>query len=442
MKRSDVLKQKRASKIEEQGALLETRKAEKREKFTEEETTKFNTLDEEIRSLDAEIKQAETEEAAEKRAAEQAGAGESQKGKKDGGEEAEKRSIYQRVSIAKALRTATSGIPLTGAEAEMNAIAVEENRTAGVETPDNAKVSIPMSFLRATAQTVSEDAGAYGGALVVDQAPRVQMGFSPASILEKLGATIWTGLTGGAIPLPVINDTSFEWLTETGAITPQKQEIEGPTLSPKRLAGAVELSNRLLLQSSINVENTIRQKLLAGLNNALASVAVNGGGSNQPTGVLANVNVGQGTGTAAQVPTKALVSELIKLVEEANSTGKSLAFLGSPAMKYLLGITSLDSGSGRFLMEKSDELIGSRFFSSTHVPQLNDGVDDNEVLIYGDWSELFVGQWGSISILTDPYSKSLNNSVRLVLNSHADVAIAQPGAFAVNKFFNAVPAGS
>ena len=68
MKRSDVLKQERASKIEEQGALLETRKM-KKETFTEAETSKFNTLDEEIRSLDGKNRASPEEEAAEARAA-------------------------------------------------------------------------------------------------------------------------------------------------------------------------------------------------------------------------------------------------------------------------------------------------------------------------------------------------------------------------------------
>ena len=104
-------------------------------------------------------------------------------------------------------------------------------------------------------------------------------------------------------------------------------------------------------------------------------------------------------------------------------------------MNYLLETTPIDAGSGLFLKDKLNELLGYKFTASTHVPQLNDGVTDNEVLIFGDWSQMFVGQWGSISILTDPYSASLNNSVRLVLNGHADVQVAQKGAFAFNKFF-------
>ena len=438
MKKSDQLKQERASKLEEINALIQTRKSEKRD-FSEEETTKFDTLEGEIEALDGKIERELKIEATEKRAAEM-GEGESQKPKteaREGGEEKEKRALSQRASVTKAIRMATRGKALDGAEKEMNDLAIEESRSAGVDIPDNSMVNIPMSFLRASAQTVSEDSGNYGGELVQNYAPRVQMPFSPAGVMDRLGATRWTGLTGGDIPLPVMQDYDFAWLAETAAITVQKKTITGPTLSPNRLGAAVEISNRLLIQSSVDVEANIRQLLARGYERAIDAAAINGSGSsNQPEGILNNSSVPTGASSDADIPTKALVAELVSLVETANATEEKLGFLGAPGLKYLLEITKLDAGSGRFLMEKMNELLGYKFVSSTLVPTLS----GNFPLIYGDWSKLFIGEWGSLSVLSDPYSGALSNTVRLVLNGHADVAIAQPGAFAVNKYFNATDA--
>jgi HK97 family phage major capsid protein len=436
MKKSDALKQERASKIEAQGNLIKTTETEKRS-FTETETTEFNKLDDEIRALDTQIEQAEKIEAAQKRAAEMAAPGAGISGtnldKREGGEQKEKRAIQQRASIMKAIRTGTAGGKLEGAEKEMNDIALEENRNAGVDTPDKAVVSIPLSFLRATAQTVSEDSGDYGGALVVDQAPRVQMPFAPGDILASLGAQRLTGLTGGDVPLPVGSNYNFAWLTETGAITPQKQKFEGPKLSPKRLGAAVQISNRLLMQSSIAVENWIRQLLLAGYNRTINAAAINGSGqSNQPLGVLNNTDVLLSEVVAQSVPTKAMITELPKLIHSENATENSLAYLLNHGLSALLQNTKVDAGSGRFLMEAPNSLNGSRALVTNHVPDLS----DNHVLIYADWSQLFIGEWGSLSVLSDPYSASLSNSVQLVVNGHADVAIAQPKAFAVNKFLS------
>jgi hypothetical protein len=45
-----------------------------------------------------------------------------------------------------------------------------------------------------------------------------------------------------------------------------------------------------------------------------------------------------------------------------------------------------------------------------------------------------IGQWGSINVTVNPYSADLADSVRLVLNTHADMQIANPKAFAKNAF--------
>lgn len=431
MKKSDALKQERASKIEAQGNLIKKTETEKRS-FTETETTEFNKLDDEIRELDTQIEQAEKIEAAQKRAAALAAPSAGIAGT-GSAEEKEKRAVKERVSIMKAIRMGASGRNLEGAEKEMNEIAIEENRNAGVDTPDSAVVNIPMSFLRATAQTVSQDSGEYGGQLVHDNAPRVQMPFAPGDILASLRVQRLSGLSGGDVPLPVGANYDFEWLTETGAITPQKGKFVGPKLSPKRLGAAVQISNRLLMQSSIAVENWIRQMLNAGYNRAINKAAINGSGqNNEPLGVLNNTNVLLSEVDAQAVPTKKMITELPKLIHSENATETSLAYMLNHGLSALLQNIKVDAGSGRFLMETPSTLNGSRAVVTNHVPDLA----NNHVLIYADWSQLFIGEWGSLSVLSDPYTGSLNNSIQVVVNAHADVAIAQPKAFAVNKFLN------
>ena len=48
-----------------------------------------------------------------------------------------------------------------------------------------------------------------------------------------------------------------------------------------------------------------------------------------------------------------------------------------------------------------------------------------------------IGQWGAINIKVNPYSADLSDSVRLTLNTHADMQIANPKAFAKNAFLTA-----
>lgn len=417
------LQQKRASKLEAQKKLVKARK-ESEGKFTEEQRTEFKNLQTEIEALDADIAEERQIEDFEKRTAAQKG--DRKGGAKPKGEDAEKRSIIERASISKAFRSKGD---LTGAEKEMNELGIEENRAAGVETPDDAKITIPMSVLRA--QSVTGDSGNKGGQLVVNDTPRVQMPFQPATFLESLGATRLSGLSGGAIPLPVGQKYTMQWLAENAAITPQDKDFTGPELSPERLGGAVDISRRLIQQSSPDAEALVRQMLLRAYDTSLNAAAINGSGSaNEPTGILNKAGIKLSAVVAAEAAKWEHVTELMGLVDAEDATELSRAYLMSPQLRAAYMSTKKDAGSGRFVMETRNELNGSNAAATSLVPVLT----GNEVLIYGDFSKLFIGEWGAVSLLEDPYSASLTNAIRLVVNAHAGIEIAQPNAFAANKF--------
>jgi len=440
MKSSVQLRQERQVEIDAQKEIvrLAVDADGKKRDLNDAETVSFRAAQTKIEALNSKITDAENYERNLREAAATAGtpvAGDRGDGEGDAdGEAREMRTIFAQASIGRALRTLSGGNRLDGAEAEMHEIGTEENRAAGVETPDNAVLNIPMQMLRATQQTVTEDSGDFGAALVQDQAPRVQMPFAPSSILERLGATRLTGLTGGKVPLPVASNYDFAWLGETEAIVPQKKEFAGPELSPNRLGAAVDISNRLILQSSPNVEAMIRGLIIEGYDRAVNTAAINGSGAaNQPTGILNTTGVQASAIVAGEAASREAIVELQSLLATVDSTTDSLAYLMTHLLKGDLMSRKADAGSGLYLMQNPDSLAGYKTVASNFVPQLG-GL---ETMIFGDWKKLFLGEWGALSVVSDPYGALLQNSMRLVLNGHADVAIAQPNAFAVNKFMDA-----
>lgn len=427
MKKSSELRQERQAEIDAQKVIADLASTEKRN-FTAEEGKSFDALQSRIDTLKVEIERAEKFEENQRTAA--AAASAVVPGVSDG-EAKELAKMKRAFSITRAITSVKANRSLDGIEAEMSQMAQEENQRAGVKSAPGANLHIPSFVFRADAQTVSEDAGSYGGFSVVKQAPIAQSGFTPKLFLEQLGATRLSGLSGGAIPMPVYNDYTFAWLTETGAITSQKNTIAGPTLDPKRLGAAVPISNRYLLQSSVG-DALIMQKLAKGYDNALQTAAINGAGTgNIPKGILNTTGIGLSSTVVAADATWAMMVELQGLIEQANATGENLHYLMSPTLKAALKTIKKDTGSGRFLMEGS-EIDGINAHATSLVPELA----GNNVLIYGDFSQLFIGEWGAISLQVDPYSLLKNDSVEVVVNAHADVAIAQPAAFAANKFLN------
>lgn len=441
MRKSIEIIQERNQKIQAQKALVDAAKNEDgtSRDLNADEQKQFRVLQGEIDDLKNRITDAKAYEE-NQRAAAAASAPVDTKSKS---EDREMDKVTERASIVKMLRAANPLLEerLEGAEKELHEIGIQEERNAEIKNikKEQNRVYIPiraLTYNRATQQTVTQDSGEYGGALVQNQAPRMIDPLRPKLALEDAGATFLTGLSGGDIPLIVDNDFAMAFVAEGATLTPQKKKYEGPTLSPKRAGGAVDMSNQLLLQSSVDVENRVGNGLRNGFSQLLHAACINGAGGVAPTGVISYTGVNQSSVVAAAAATWAMIVELQELIESNDSTENSLHYLLNPKLKGHLKQIKKDAGSGRFLMEGT-EIDGYNAIVTSQVPALDDGGTPVQPLIFGDWSQMAIGQWGAISVLVDPYSASLADSVRLVLNTHADMQIANPKAFAVNGFINA-----
>jgi HK97 family phage major capsid protein len=434
MKKSSELKLERSALVASQRTIADLLKTESRS-MTADETLEFDRLQGEIDIKDGEIQRAEKFEENERRSAEGAPSvltvGD--------GENREKEKIFKQFSIGKAIRGVTPGgsQKLDGIEKEVHEMGVEETRAAqvGYVTEDGV-LSIPMSYLRASQQTVSQDSGAYGGALVQDNAPRMIDPLRPRLFLEDLGATFWTGLTGGDVPLIVDADFAMEFLAEGATGSTQKKQYAGPTLSPKRAFGAVSITNRLLMQNSVDVQNRIMNGIRNGFINLLQSAAINGAGGTAPTGVLNYAGVLASAQVAAGALTFARSVELPGLINMNDATSTTRGFLMNPKLEATAQTITKDAGSGQFILQNGT-FNGNKYLASSLVPILDPSGTPLYPLIYGDWAQLFIGQWGAVNIKVNPYSEDLSDSIRLTLNTHADVAIANPKSFAKNAFLTA-----
>jgi HK97 family phage major capsid protein len=429
------LRQDRAAKVTAQKALIDARNADKRA-FTEDEATNFHALTADIRAFDAQIELEQEVVNAQARAASLKGVN-LPGGKKERGEGAEKKEIQKRASILTAIRNAKSGKALEGAEKELDDLGREANRLAGVSTNDNAAIVIPMAT-RADAQTVTLDSGNYGGNLVQDQNLRMLDTFSPRLFLEELGATVLTGLTGGSLPLINSEDFDFAWLAEGAEAAKQKKTFVGPKLEAYRASTSVGVSNKLIIQSSVAVEQMIRTKLMEGANRILNAAGINGAGGDAPTGILNTPGILTGSSTAAAAATHELLAQLEGLLDTADASSVSRGWLMHPKVKAALRVIKKDAGSGRFLLDSIEDLMGYKYVATNLIPTVDDGGTDVFPLIFGDFSQLYIGQWGAMSLIVDPYTNAGKGEIRLIPEMHAGAVAAKPTAFAVNSFITGI----
>jgi HK97 family phage major capsid protein len=258
------------------------------------------------------------------------------------------------------------------------------------------------------------------------------------TIVRQLGATVLAGLTGNlSIPRLKASATGY-WVAENTAITVSDPQTDAVGLSPKHVGGLVEFSRNMVLQPSIDVATMVETDLARIIARALDSVALVGGGTGQPSGLLA---AGSTIGNVAMAtnggpPTWAGVVGLIAAVDIANALEGSLGFAtnghGTSVLRRTLK-TATDTASN-FLMSDASSLAGYPLQSSQLVPSnLTKGTGTNlSALIFGDWSQLVLGFWSELDLLVSPFAAGAfeKGNIQIRAMATADVCIKQPLAFA------------
>lgn len=416
MRNSVELKQERASKMTAQKTLVDAAKADANRSLSSEENTKFDGLQTEIENLDKEIARSEKFEANEARL--------SASGVTIGDEPKIEGPVTQRsFSLLRSLRALAQGKALHADDAEVHALAQEEMRASGLELPEGNAISIPTGVLRA--QTVTDDSGAKGGALVAST-PQLVRPLQPVLPIASLGVNIMSGLVGD-VPLPTSGAFTFAYGAETAPTSGTDVSFAGPTLKPKRCSGVVDISKKLLAQTSFSVEDYIIEQINIAYGNAVTSAAINGSGE-APSGlytlITTNIN------TTASALTHAIAVDLESKVDAADGTNVRRAYLSDTKVKGSAKTTKIDAGSGIFLSD-GKSLNGYPLVSTTLMPTLDSGA--SHPIIFGDWNQLTVGYWDSVSIIVDPYTQAASGKVRLIIEGFSDVAVTNEKAFAINK---------
>lgn len=260
-----------------------------------------------------------------------------------------------------------------------------------------------------------------------------------AMIVNQLGARNLTGLVGNiAIPRQTSGASSY-WVAESGAPTESQQAFDQVTLTPKTVGAFTDISRKLLLQSSMDVEAFVRRDLATVLALAIDLAAINGSGSgNEPRGILNTSGIGSvAGGTDGAAPNWGHIIELESDVSVANADVGNLGYLTNAKVRGKLKSTSKVSGQNGFIWEAGDmPLNGYRAAVSNQVPSnLTKGTSNGVCsgIIFGNWADLIIGMWGALDLTTDIYTGSTSGTVRVVALQDVDIAVRHAESFAAMK---------
>jgi HK97 family phage major capsid protein/HK97 family phage prohead protease len=241
-----------------------------------------------------------------------------------------------------------------------------------------------------------------------------------ASALDRAGATVLTGLTGNvAIPRQSGAATAY-WVAESGAPSESQQTLDQVTMMPRTVAAYTDYSRRLLIQSSVDVENMVRSDLARVLALKIDLAGLYGTGTNsEPLGLKNTTGIGT-EDFAANTPTFAEVVALESDVAGANALLGNPVYLMNAAMRGALKTAVKESGQASYIYE-NNEVNGYRGEVSNQV-EAND-------LWFGNFADLLIGYFSGLDLMVDPYSNSTSGTVRVVAMQDVDMAVRHPESF-------------
>ena len=363
----------------------------------EDETRSMETLDAEYRRNETRYRAALTAEDEERR---EAG------GELETRSEREYADLLAAFEVRQVVAALDHGGQLTGQTAEI----VQEMRSAG----QYQGVPVPLEALE-TRSTVSGD--------LVDpkQTRPIFDRLFPASVAARLGVNS-VSIPQGSLEYPVATQGAVAgWAASEGGDVPGATAFQTAEtmLSPDHTLGAHMRISRKAVKQTGGLEQAIRRDMSAAIGAELDRAILIGSGSDgEPTGLL-DLASGSGVWAATWATVRAEVVEFMEA--NAISDPASVAMAITPAMWSALDDAIWDSGSGITEWQRLTGGVGAPALS-TQMPA------DTALLAVtaGGLSPAYLGMWGGVDMIRDPYTDAQSGGLRLTGLMTVDLAVPRP----------------
>jgi HK97 family phage major capsid protein len=257
-----------------------------------------------------------------------------------------------------------------------------------------------------------------------------------------LGARQLTGLTGNVAIPRMTAGSSATWIGEGDDYGDTAPKWDHPVMTMHDLAARVDITRRLLIQSTPAADELVRSDLALRLSIGIDLAAINGpGNSFVPLGIMNTPGVGVvSLGANGAAPNWNALTQVIQGLASANALRGSLGWLtNGNVMGTLMRTPKIGSTFPTFLWESGGTpnegmIAGFKARVSNNVPNnLSKGTANGTLsaLIFGNWSDLLVGMWKGIDIQVNPYILGNTGSVQITAIQSCDLLFRHPESFEV-----------
>jgi HK97 family phage major capsid protein/HK97 family phage prohead protease len=309
--------------------------------------------------------------------------------------------------------------PGSQAKREAAAFEIEASEAAAQKLGRASRgITIPNEVFRRDMQVSPDTAG--GNLVSTELSSDFISLLTNASVLAQTGSKILTGLTGNiSIPRIGSQQTSY-WIGEGSNVTESDMTIEQVNMTPRTIGAMTDVSRKLLIQSSLDVESLVRQHLANSVALEIDRAALYGtGSSSEPLGVhnttgIATENITNNDPTFAEVV--AMESD----ISVANALTGNLAYVTRANIAGNMKVKAKDSGSGLFVWDNGTV--------NGYPAYISNQIEAGDVF-FADWSSLIIGYWSGLDLQVDPYTGGASGNVRVRVLQDVDTAVAHPESF-------------
>lgn len=292
---------------------------------------------------------------------------------------------------------------LDGLEAEMEQEGRREYSRSGI-TPRGYVIPSAVFVREASGQNAGTAAD--GGNLVITGQHYVDE-VSERLTVQKMGATVLSDLVGN-VDLPSVGSVNFNFLNEGVSATTKKAAVAKVTLTPRGIRGNMIVTRDLLAQTSLNVEAILRNRIISAEAACIDKASL-----------AAVVAAASSAGTTFSWDT---IVGMETAINTANANRGKMGYI-LPAADWGLAKTTVKAaGIPSFILDGNDTINGYKADFSNQFAA--------NTPIFGNFEDLFVGRWGGVDILVNPYSNDDTGEIKLNLFSYADVKVALAKSFA------------
>ena len=321
-------------------------------------------------------------------------------------------TMEKRFSLLKAIREVANNQQLDDASQAVVNAGAEEMRKAGQSF--GGQIQIPTELREEPVHyTVAGD----GEHVVVTDYLNILEPLKAKNVLVNAGANYLTGLVGN-VQIPSMSAENVFWEGEVTAAQNGAGTFEHINMAPRRLSAYIDISKQFLVQDSLGAEALIRKQLVEAINDKLeatilSDAAVSG---NVPAGIFNGV-------VPTEITDYASVCNFESELDQNNFVGEFKYVINPKAKAYLRASIKGTNATGMIL--ENDAIDGTPAEVTTHMK--------DDTIAYGDWNNLYIGQWGGIDLTVDNYTQATKGCVRLVINAYFDYKVVRDGAIVLGK---------